>query len=258
MVRIERCTVKEIDYEVLEKKGSSIMADVVNSRYLKNKGVKCLFDRLNSKIINHLYKQRDAVQSKCLLDIGCGFGDFLITAQKDIRSVYGVDMLEQELVNATRYVGKDASVAVANAQRLPFKDGVFDFVVMKRVLHHIADPEMTLKEVRRVIKKGGKVVILDGNPSSWYRVSVLKIADLLGIDHESTLFRHLTYPEIRGILNNCNFDVQNIGASGFFTPLALLNFGKPGLWKVLHKLEDFFEHRLRWFMWYSLIVGTAK
>lgn len=58
---------------------------------------------------------------------------------------------------------------VADAQFLPFVDGAFDNIVMLDVLHHLANPNLFFREAERVVKSGGRVVMLEPaiTPVSW-------------------------------------------------------------------------------------------
>ncbi len=46
---------------------------------------------------------------------------------------------------------------------IPFKDGSFDFVIARLVLEHLPDPVAAALEMRRVLKTGGKVVVVDND-----------------------------------------------------------------------------------------------
>ena len=51
--------------------------------------------------------------------------------------------------------------AMADAQRLPFRDSVFDNIVFVDVLHHIEDPAAFFTEARRVLRDGGRIVMVE-------------------------------------------------------------------------------------------------
>lgn len=101
-----------------------------------------------------------------VLDIGTGSGNVAIPLSKMGYDVTGVDrafaMIEMAEVTAKEC---DASVEFVNADAydLPFEDGSYDAVVMRNVVWNLYHPGMALKEAVRVLKAGGKLVILDGN-----------------------------------------------------------------------------------------------
>jgi len=113
---------------------------------------------LLSKIID--YGKIDA--GRTVLDIGCGTGRFPLSLSAVKNSMLcalepSIEMLRQGVV-------KDKSKRIlwvrGDGQRLPFQDGLFDCVYMTSVIHHIENKEMTLREIYRVSKKGGKCVIM--------------------------------------------------------------------------------------------------
>ena len=57
--------------------------------------------------------------------------------------------------------GDRATVALADASRLPFDDGSFDVAVSVLMLHHVGDWEQALRELVRVVKPGGRVIGCD-------------------------------------------------------------------------------------------------
>lgn len=118
---------------------------------------------------------RDAVRG-VVLDVGCGNKPYA------------------ELFDADRYVGIDlpsnltrSSVvdSYASALALPFRAEVFDAVVCSEVLEHVPDPERLFREVRRVLRSGGHLVLttpltwgLHEEPHDYYRYTPYGLREL--------------------------------------------------------------------------------
>jgi ubiquinone/menaquinone biosynthesis C-methylase UbiE len=97
-----------------------------------------------------------------LLDGGCGPGTVTIdfAADTDIE-VVGIDV-EQNQIDLARTQAaarrvSNARFEVANLYALPFSNEYFDAVFLHGVLEHVQDPVKALREVRRVLKRGGVV-----------------------------------------------------------------------------------------------------
>lgn len=103
-----------------------------------------------------------------LLDIATGTGDIAFEAVKRYpdASVVGADFAIQMMQvgrRAGRY-GEAVSWSAADALRLPFADGSFDAVVSGYLMRNVIDVPGALAEQRRVLKPGGRLVILDTSP----------------------------------------------------------------------------------------------
>lgn len=70
-------------------------------------------------------------------------------------------MLKQGKAAAKRARIRNISFVAGNAERLPYKDGSFDLVITRLSLHHFVDPRVPFGEMRRVLKRGGKLVVWD-------------------------------------------------------------------------------------------------
>lgn len=109
-------------------------------------------------------KSGDAV-----LDVGCGTGTLLIEAAKRIGPsglLHGVDRSPEMLAHAARKAGAEhirANFREASSDRLPFAEASFDVVFCTLMLHHLPAPMQvaTVAEMRRVLRPGGRIVIVD-------------------------------------------------------------------------------------------------
>ncbi len=95
-----------------------------------------------------------------LLDIGCWDGYLLERIREAglYQELYGVDIVP-ESVETVRSKGFQAEVVDLNRDPLPFPDEYFDGVTMLAVLEHVFDPYAVIREVHRVLRPGGELVI---------------------------------------------------------------------------------------------------
>ncbi|HEB93972.1 MAG TPA: methyltransferase domain-containing protein [Gammaproteobacteria bacterium] len=98
-----------------------------------------------------------------LLDIGCGTGALLAAIEKRYPDAVlaGVDPTQEMLDIAGNRLSKKVHIKRSWAERLPFDTETFDVIVFCSVFHYIREPLLALKEVVRVLKPTGRVVITD-------------------------------------------------------------------------------------------------
>jgi len=102
-----------------------------------------------------------------LLDVGCWHGGFLALVRRAglYRELCGVDVVA-EAVEAAREKGFEAQTVDLNRDPLPFPDRHFDGVAMLAVLEHVFDPYSAIREIHRVLRPGGELVIDVPNAAS--------------------------------------------------------------------------------------------
>lgn len=99
------------------------------------------------------------------MEIGVGPGSLLLRMAKKGYAVTGVEIRKDMAYEARKRVkeaGYDVDIIQRSASNMPFKDETFDSIVMTFVLAEIKDYDAMIKEVRRVLKKKGKVIIIAG------------------------------------------------------------------------------------------------
>jgi SAM-dependent methyltransferase len=100
-----------------------------------------------------------------LLEIGCGEGGNLELLATPPGRTVGVDFSERKVRWAARHVGR-ARFVCADARRLPFRDGAFDIVLCRDVLHHVADKGTVIEEMIRVCGAAGRLAVIEPNGRS--------------------------------------------------------------------------------------------
>lgn len=92
-----------------------------------------------------------------LLDVGCGRGDMLNAFKQSGLHVNGLELLDY---NAELIAGIEVAYANFENQSFPFPDDTFDVVFSKSVVEHLHNPENFLRESRRILKPGGRIITL--------------------------------------------------------------------------------------------------
>ncbi len=104
-----------------------------------------------------------------VLDAGCGPGNFGLLMAREGADVYSVDIATEAVAITSARAHRDGlalSPAVADVERLPFPDNAFDVCFCGWVLHHFPDLSASVAELRRVLKPGGKLALIEPNESS--------------------------------------------------------------------------------------------
>lgn len=149
----------------------------------KKEGIRRLFNKIASDYdrLNHILSlnidrcwRRKAVRLLAdtkeplrVLDVACGTGDFTIAIARKMPQgslVVGVDISEGMLTIGREKVaraGLGAEMLVADCEALPYKDGEFDRIAVGFGVRNFENLERGLGEMFRVLRPGGKLVILE-------------------------------------------------------------------------------------------------
>jgi ubiquinone/menaquinone biosynthesis C-methylase UbiE len=100
-----------------------------------------------------------------LVEVGTGTGEVLAALAQGVASVVGVDnshkMLEVCADRLREHELENVALISGQAEALPIDDGHADVAYSGMILHHLDDPALAVRELARVIKPGGKVVVSD-------------------------------------------------------------------------------------------------
>lgn len=119
-----------------------------------------------------------------VLDVACGTGDMVLELKKRGCTVTGID-LSEEMISIAK-TKASATYIVGDAEHLPFPDATFDAVTCAFGVRNFVHLEQGLGEMLRVLKPGGKMVILElATPDSkvvrpFYNLYTRRIIPLLG------------------------------------------------------------------------------
>lgn len=108
----------------------------------------------------------------CVLDYGCGGGEIVkLLRQREVEA-FGCDTF----YGAATYSELEDSALLGTtiikmeADKIPFPDNYFDFLVSNQVIEHVCDLDLALTEFQRVLKPGGQFLTIFPDKSTWREV----------------------------------------------------------------------------------------
>ncbi len=181
-------------------------------------------------------------QGTSVLDVGCGNGYVLSRYARQSASVTGVDLTAKAIeLSRRRFELEDLSADFQQIDgvHLPFDDNQFDIVCSMGVLHHIPDPGPTIDEIHRVLKPGGKVILMLYYRYSYNYLVVLRLKRLF-----DRRYRGMSQQEA---LNRTD---------GADCPLAMV-YSKTEARELLHPFSKH-EFRVNYLSWRQLFLLPHK
>ena len=129
-----------------------------------------------------------------ILDVGCGTGVFAAKIRQALpmARVWGVDLVSDMLrKGADRWRRHSVGVqpVQGDSERLPFADGSFDFITCANSFHHYPHQDRAVAEMHRVLRPGGRLMIVDGYrdaPYGWFIYDVCVAAVEGSVHHASS------------------------------------------------------------------------
>jgi len=116
-------------------------------------------------IVKDLEEYKDVKKREgIVLDCGCGFGSYY-SLTKDLNTLY-LDLSYNQLKRFGKIYGLRSNRICGDILNLPFKDNIFDLILCINVLEHVMDIDKALRELHRVLKEGGVLLVVVVNRES--------------------------------------------------------------------------------------------
>lgn len=152
VVRCKSCGLCYVNPRIKPSKVIEAYSNADDSLYASQAEARMTTFRESLRLVNRYYPKRGRI-----LDVGAAAGFFLKVAKDDGWETYGVEPSKWsvEFANGNYKVNEKQGVL----GEVKFKSGFFDVVTMWDVLEHVPDPAADLREVYRILKPGGMLVI---------------------------------------------------------------------------------------------------
>lgn len=217
------------------------------------------------------------IKNKKILDLGCGYGETAVYWALGGADVQAIDISSKMISLAKKIAQKNG---VSNnchfkqmvAEKLDYPDNYFDFVFGNGVLHHV-DLKKSIKEVVRVLKKGGKAIFVE--PLAYNPVIDIyrQIADEVRTPDEKPLkFKHIE--EMGRSFNKVShkeYQLCTLLIFGWFFLVSRVNPNSERYWKKILRVKGTqktvlkfligldslvlkFIHPLRYLCWNTVII----
>ncbi len=155
-----------------------------------------------------------------VLDIATGPGYIAEAFAGAAREVVGVDLTDAMLAIAKERTNQrgisNVSFRAADAQNLPFENGVFDVVVCRLALHHLQKPLQVLREMARVCLAGGRVLAEDIYASEHPERSAYQ--DRWEILRDPSHVRTLPISELLQLFRDAGLEMDGVTTTDDLTP----------------------------------------
>lgn len=177
-----------------------------------------LTERLEHGLVFEIAGRLDGLR---VLDVGSGDGAFAAEAARRGAVVTGIDpdpvMLAVAAARA-RAMGVDLQLGDGRAEQLPFADGAFDLVFAITVLCFVADADAAVREMARVLRPGGRLVL--GELNRWSSWAALRWAKELVGSRTWRSARFRTAAQLRRLITAAGLTVASVDGAIFYPQLA--------------------------------------
>jgi ubiquinone/menaquinone biosynthesis C-methylase UbiE len=194
------------------------------------------YSHLKSGIEIYIRKRCNSLNNAYILNAGSGGNDYGIVSD----NMYHVDIVENKIANLRNAV-------VANIEKLPFPDTMFDYVICVGSVINYCDAAASIAEMSRVIKKHGMLILEFENSFGFEyfgRKEYGKSAEIVNTKYmaQSHYLWVYSFDYIKEILKEFSFTIRNFSAFHIFSSLYLKKYNNEEAATRLAKFDCIFRY----------------
>ena len=164
----------------------------------------------NEEALNRIVQWAGAGSEDTALDVACGPGLLVCAFARVVKHATGIDLTPAMLEQAQKIQREQGLTNITwqpgNVYSLPFPDSQFSIVSSRFAFHHLEQPLNALKEMKRVCKPGGRVVVADMAPDP-EKAAALNAAERL---RDPSHIRALPEAELRGLFEQADLPAPKL------------------------------------------------
>lgn len=142
---------------------------------------------------------------KSILDVGCGTGIILNQFKNKGIELYGLDISEKMIEEARKNLGEEVQLKLGDSESMPWEDDSFELILCNASFHHYPNPKCALREMNRLLKPDGTLII--GDPTAPF---IIRQLTNIWIKHsDGGDFRIYNKKEIENLLEETGFKPYN-------------------------------------------------
>jgi len=167
-----------------------------------------------------LLERLQPVADETLLDVACGAGGMTLAAAPFVKHAIALDLSREMLaavaLGARRAKLENVTRVQGDAQELPLRDRSVELVTARMAPHHFADPATAVREMARVLARGGRLGVADGTvPDEPALDQFINRVDVL---HDPTTVRNYSAREWREFFEGASLRVDSVEEEAFDLP----------------------------------------
>lgn len=188
----------------------------------------------DSGALSRVVELADPRPEYLVLDVATGAGHTALALAPHVTQVIAYDMTEPMLAetrhNAVARGLTNVLTRQGTAEALPFPDGSFDIVTVRQAPHHYADVRTAVREMARVVKRSGRIVIVDSVAPDddlldrqWNHIEQLRDPSHVRNYRPSEWRAFVTEAGLRVTFEECSFATENGGPMDFAAWVSRMN-----------------------------------
>lgn len=176
------------------------------------------WDKIVNRLVGNRVREEIAIEyiknnNNLHLDTGTGQGQFLERVRDKKINCFGIDYgFESTKICKS----KGFTVVQGDGRDLPFKNVTFNSISMLDVIEHIPHPELVLKEISRVLKLGGILILTTPNTNSIQEILLRKLRAIGIISYKQPYDVPVTIDNLKKMINNNGLKIVLIRKFDYF------------------------------------------